>query len=122
VFIGFTNLQVARQSDGFCYHRMNKYLNLSVFYFDTGFEGKLMDIGAVLATAGNLMLTGMIGVFVFLSVLIGAVKLMSNIVSRFEEPEPDAPAYTPSVQAKGVPNGHIAAISAAIAQYKSNNK
>ncbi|MBQ4833892.1 OadG family protein [Pseudoalteromonas sp. MMG010] len=80
-----------------------------------------MDIGAVLATAGNLMLTGMIGVFVFLSILIGAVKLMSHLVARFEQPESESSAYSPSIQTQGVPKGHIAAISAAIAQYKANN-
>lgn len=41
-----------------------------------------MDIGAVLTTAGSLMLTGMVGVFVFLSILIGAVTLMSHLVAH----------------------------------------
>ena len=46
-----------------------------------------MDIGALLTTAGNLMLTGMVGVFVFLSLLIGAVTLMSKLASKFSQPE-----------------------------------
>ncbi|AQQ00327.1 OadG family protein [Pseudoalteromonas sp. SG45-5] len=81
-----------------------------------------MDIGALLTTAGSLMLTGMVGVFVFLSILIGAVTLMSSLVTRFSEPEVASPAKSPSFKSQGVPNEHIAAISAAIAQYKSNNK
>jgi len=81
-----------------------------------------MDIGALLTTAGSLMLTGMVGVFVFLSILIGAVVLMSNLVARFSEPEVTTPVKSPSFKSQGVPSEHIAAISAAIAQYKSNNK
>ncbi|TMN81959.1 MULTISPECIES: OadG family transporter subunit [unclassified Pseudoalteromonas] len=81
-----------------------------------------MDIGAVLTTAGSLMLTGMVGVFVFLSILIGAVTIMSNLVARFSPVEVATPVKSPSFKSQGVPNEHIAAISAAIAQYKSNNK
>lgn len=80
-----------------------------------------MDITALLATASNLMLTGMVGVFVFLSLLITCVTVMSKLVSRFAEPELAMPARTPSFKSQGVPNEHIAAISAAIAQYKTNN-
>lgn len=87
-----------------------------------GFKGRKMDIGALLTTAGNLMLTGMVGVFVFLSILIGAVTLMSNLVTRFSEPDVATPVKSPSFKSQGVPNEHIAAISAAIAQYKLNNK
>jgi oxaloacetate decarboxylase gamma subunit len=87
-----------------------------------GFKGRRMDIGAVLATAGSLMLTGMVGVFVFLSILIGAVTIMSNLVARFSPADVAVPVKSPSFKSQGVPNEHIAAISAAIAQYKSNNK
>ncbi|WP_213610868.1 OadG family transporter subunit [Pseudoalteromonas sp.] len=80
-----------------------------------------MDIGALLTTAGNLMLTGMVSVFVFLSLLIGAVTAMSRLVSKFAQPDLEAPQRTPSFKSQGVPNEHIAAISAAIAQYKKNN-
>ncbi|MGE6811517.1 MULTISPECIES: OadG family protein [unclassified Pseudoalteromonas] len=80
-----------------------------------------MDIAALLTTASNLMLTGMVGVFVFLSLLITCVTVMSKLVSRFAEPELAIPARTPSFKSQGVPNEHIAAISAAIAQYKTNN-
>ncbi len=63
----------------------------------------------------------MVGVFVFLSLLITCVTVMSKLVSRFAEPELAMPARTPSFKSQGVPNEHIAAISAAIAQYKTNN-
>jgi len=80
-----------------------------------------MDIGQSLATAANLMVTGMVGVFIFLSLLISAIILMSKLMSRFEEPVAEA-TRTPSLKSQGVPSGHIAAISAAIAQYKNNQK
>ncbi|MDN3376890.1 MULTISPECIES: OadG family transporter subunit [unclassified Pseudoalteromonas] len=80
-----------------------------------------MDIGQLLATAANLMVTGMVGVFVFLSLLISAIIFMSKIMSRFEEPVVEA-ARTPSIKAQGVPSAHVAAISAAIAQYKNKQK
>lgn len=81
-----------------------------------------MDIGALLTTAGNLMLTGMVSVFVFLSLLIGSVTVMSKLVSRFSTPELAVPNKTRSLKYQGVPNEHIAAISAAITQYKTHNK
>lgn len=80
-----------------------------------------MDIGQLLATAANLMLTGMVGVFVFLSLLISAIIIMSKLASRFEQ-SVATPMRTPSIKAPGVPSAHIAAISAAIAQYKNKQK
>lgn len=77
-----------------------------------------MDIGALLTTAANLMLTGMVGVFLFLSFLIWAISIMSKLAARFEGPVAP-PARKASIQAKGVPSEHVAAISAAIAQYKN---
>jgi oxaloacetate decarboxylase gamma subunit len=50
---------------------VNSYLNKPIFYVFGFKQGRIMDIGALLTTAGNLMLTGMVGVFVFLSLLIG---------------------------------------------------
>jgi len=101
---------------------VNIYLNKLTFYVFSFEQGRIMDIGALLTTAGNLMLTGMVGVFVFLSLLIGAVTVMSKLASKFSQPELEVSQRTPSFKSQGVPNEHIAAISAAIAQYKSNNK
>lgn len=80
-----------------------------------------MDIGQLLATAANLMVTGMVGVFIFLSLLISAIVLMSKLMSRFEQPVTET-ARSPSIKSQGVPSAHIAAISAAIAQYKNKQK
>ena len=78
-----------------------------------------MDIGELLTTAGSLMVTGMVGVFVFLSILISAVILMSKVVSRFDDPTSVEPTRTAKIQPQqGVPQAHIAAISAAIAQFQ----
>jgi len=100
---------------------LNNYLNKLTFYFFGLEKGRIMDIGALLTTAGNLMLTGMVSVFVFLSLLIGAVVTMSKLAAKFSQPEVDVPQRAPSFKSQGVPSEHIAAISAAIAQYKTNN-
>jgi oxaloacetate decarboxylase gamma subunit len=76
-----------------------------------------MDIGALLIQAASLMLTGMIGVFVFLSILI----LVVTSLSQLTKPDSEA-ATTPTTrrQPSGeVSNAHIAAITAAIAQYRT---
>ncbi len=82
-----------------------------------------MDIGGLLTTAASLMLTGMVGVFVFLTILISAVTLMSKVVGRFDDPVSAEPTRTVKTQSQqGVPQAHIAAISAAIAQFRNKQK
>ncbi|WP_217876074.1 OadG family protein [Pseudoalteromonas shioyasakiensis] len=82
-----------------------------------------MDIGGLLTTAASLMVTGMVGVFVFLTILISAVTLMSKIVGRFDDPATAEPTRTAKIQPQqGVPQAHIAAISAAIAQFRNKQK
>ncbi|MAD88142.1 OadG family transporter subunit [Pseudoalteromonas sp. SS15] len=77
-----------------------------------------MDIGALLLEAASLMLTGMVGVFAFLSILIFAVSKLSLIAGGDEPAKPQRqPTKRPA--STGVSNAHIAAISAAIAQYRS---
>lgn len=82
-----------------------------------------MDIGAQLLQAGNLMLTGMVGVFVFLSILIFAMRLLANFAAQFKEVEPSTSRSktTRATSSQGVPQAHIAAISAAVAGYRKNN-
>lgn len=81
-------------------------------------KGENMDIGALLLEAASLMLTGMIGVFAFLSILIFAVSKLSLIAGGDEPVKPQRqPTKRPT--STGVSNAHIAAISAAIAQYRS---
>ena len=77
-----------------------------------------MDIGALLLEAASLMLTGMVGVFAFLSILIFAVSKLSLIAGGDETVKPQRQPTKRQVS-PGVSNAHIAAISAAIAQYRS---
>jgi oxaloacetate decarboxylase (Na+ extruding) subunit gamma len=73
-----------------------------------------------LITAGvELMLVGMTIVFVFLVMLIGAVNVMSTIVQRFF-PEPRE-VLLPIVKSTDE-SVTIAAISAAVHQYRSKYK
>ncbi|MBE0369489.1 OadG family protein [Pseudoalteromonas sp. MMG013] len=76
-----------------------------------------MDIGALLIEAASLMLTGMIGVFVFLSILILAVTNLSKLAKSDTE-VPIVPTKHRQLS-NGVPSAHIAAISAAISQYRT---
>ncbi|MCG7534686.1 OadG family transporter subunit [Pseudoalteromonas sp. OOF1S-7] len=81
-----------------------------------------MDITALLAQAANLMLTGMVGVFVFLSILIIAVKGLSKFAAPDEPTQPGRRINKskPS-DAEQVPGEHLAAISAAISQYRNQH-
>ncbi|RZQ53585.1 oxaloacetate decarboxylase [Pseudoalteromonas phenolica] len=77
-----------------------------------------MDIGALLLEAASLMLTGMVGVFAFLSILIFAVSKLS-LIAGGDEPAKPQRQPTKRLASTGVSNAHIAVISAAIAQYRS---
>ena len=59
----------------------------------------------------NLMLVGMGTVFVFLTLLVGAMSLMATIVRRFSPAASDAAAT----------DEQIAAITAAIAQHRKTH-
>lgn len=82
------------------------------------------NLGALLLEAGNLLLIGMVVVFSFLGILIFLMKLMSNLVGG------DAPVtaqVNPGQRARkpaSAPQDHKvkAAISAAIHQYRQDNK
>ncbi|RZM81129.1 oxaloacetate decarboxylase [Pseudoalteromonas rubra] len=81
-----------------------------------------MDITALLAQAANLMLTGMVGVFVFLSILIIAVKGLSKFAAPDEPVQPRSQAAkSKPAGAEQVPAEHLAAISAAISQYRNQH-
>ena len=98
---------------------VNFYLALLVIYLLIR-GGEEMDIASSLVQAANLMLTGMAVVFIFLAILIGAIKLMSFLVGQ--EPEPVVTKSQSSFKAPGVSNAHIAAISAAVHQYRNKQK
>lgn len=69
----------------------------------------------------ELMLVGMGTVFLFLTLLVFVVKLMSALVSRFVTPEsPVTPAtVSPNKLSAAIPAAHVAAIAAAIDQHKN---
>ncbi|WP_462157525.1 OadG family protein [Pseudoalteromonas sp. GB56] len=75
-----------------------------------------MNIADLMLEAAGLMATGMLVVFVFLMILIGALRLMSYFLAD----DIDAPtaSLSPKQNHSGVPKAHIAAIAAAVHQYK----
>ena len=68
----------------------------------------------------ELMLVGMGTVFVFLTLLVFMVKLMSAMVARFFTIEdPDSASASQHSGAATIPAAHVAAISAAIDQHRN---
>ena len=79
------------------------------------------EITLLLTESVNLLVVGMSVVFVFLTVLIGVVKLMSSLVQKFPEPvEPELVRQKSSTveSTKDISPDVVAAISAAIHQYR----
>jgi oxaloacetate decarboxylase gamma subunit len=78
---------------------------------------------AELITSGvELMIVGMGIVFLFLTMLVIAINLMSSIVQRFF---PDAPQTTipvPFAASSGIDKSTVAAITAAVHQYRDKHK
>ena len=68
-------------------------------------ETSLLDEGLAL------MYVGMGTVFVFLTVLVGAMSLMSAVIMAMKKPEP----------AGDISNEEVAAITAAIAQHRKSS-
>ena len=73
-----------------------------------------MDINQLLIESLQLLGLGMGAVFLILILLIVLIGLVSRLVP--ETPQPSTPAPQPP----GVPRDHIAAIGAAIRQYRKN--
>ena len=69
----------------------------------------------------ELMLVGMGIVFLFLTMLVAAINIMSAVVQRFF---PDAPALTVATTTVvgGIDKSIIAAITAAVHQHRSKHK
>ncbi|MFI3220515.1 MAG: OadG family transporter subunit [Methylococcales bacterium] len=67
----------------------------------------------------ELMFAGMTIVFLFLIMLVYAINLMSFLVQRFF---PDKPATSLHVSTGGVDKQVIAAITAAVHQYRNKHK
>ncbi len=82
----------------------------------------MTNIGSLLGDAATLMLTGMAVVFVFLTILVYLVRLMSKLVPQ-EVPEPIAVPTQNTIQqspSNGVSPNVVAAISAAVHQYRTS--
>ncbi|WP_394247621.1 oxaloacetate decarboxylase subunit gamma [Vibrio profundi] len=80
------------------------------------------NIGSLLGDAATLMLTGMSVVFIFLTILVYLVRLMSKLVPE-EVPEPiAAPKKNQKIQStpSAVSPQVVAAISAAVNQYRAS--
>jgi oxaloacetate decarboxylase gamma subunit len=77
-----------------------------------------------LMTSGiELMMVGMGIVFLFLAMLVLAINLMSALMQRYFPDAPPAPAAgRPPAGGTGVDAGVIAAIAAAVHQYRSRPK
>ena len=81
------------------------------------------NVGNLLVEAGTLLLVGMIVVFVFLTLLIVAIKLIAKVCSYFPEsiapgPAQPAQASTSVSQSGAMSPSLVAAISAAVHQYR----
>ncbi len=78
------------------------------------------NIGSLLVDAAALMVTGMAVVYLFLTILVYLVQLMSRLVPE-EAPQAAKPhASTTQVRASGVDPKIIAAISSAVHQYRQS--
>ena len=74
--------------------------------------------------AGILMLAGMVFVFVFLGILVLFInKILTPLADKFPDATPKTPVRqsAPAPQ-QGLSNNVVAAISAAVTQYRHNNK
>ena len=83
-----------------------------------------MNISSLLLEAGTLMLVGMVVVFVFLTMLIGAIHLLTKFAQAFpDKVAPVAKPIAPQTTNSNQPSPQVvAAISAAVKQYKARNK
>jgi len=83
-----------------------------------------MNVTDLLMEAGVLMLVGMAVVFVFLTMLIFATKALTRFSLAYPDSEPTTPAtISPTHANADEPSKQvIAAISAAVTQYRNKNK
>jgi oxaloacetate decarboxylase gamma subunit len=81
-----------------------------------------MNVAELLAEAGVLMLVGMVVVFLFLSLLIVAIKLLTKFAEAYPDPiKPTRNEIKTTNFSKTSPQV-IAAITAAVKQYKERNQ
>jgi len=76
----------------------------------------------LMSSGVELMFAGMGIVFLFLTMLVFAINIMSSLVQRlFPEAPPTATQIAPTV-ASGTDKSIVAAISAAVHHYRSNRR
>lgn len=83
------------------------------------------SISAQLMEAATLMLVGMVVVFAFLTLLIGGVKLIAFVCAKFPESTPQetmSRGTSPQTVSAHNDNRIVAAITAAIAMHRQQNK
>jgi oxaloacetate decarboxylase gamma subunit len=73
----------------------------------------------LMSSGVELMFAGMGIVFLFLTMLVVAINIMSSLVQRFF---PDAPAPVATTVSSGIDKSVIAAITAAVHQHRSKHK
>ncbi|WP_448211462.1 OadG family transporter subunit [Colwellia sp. MEBiC06753] len=84
------------------------------------------SLGELFIEAGTLMLAGMVFVFAFLGILVVVINtVLAPLANKF--PDPVAQSVTRSrvnkpVETNGVSPSVVAAISAAVSQYRQKNK
>ncbi|MFZ2451483.1 MAG: OadG family transporter subunit [Methylovulum miyakonense] len=66
----------------------------------------------------ELMFAGMGIVFLFLTMLVVAINIMSSLVQRFFPEAPPTPVIAPPTSNSGIEKATVAAITAAIHQYR----
>ena len=82
-----------------------------------------MNVSELLAEAGILMLVGMLVVFLFLSMLIVAIKLLTKFAEAYPDPiKPTRNEIKKPISSSKTSPQVIAAITAAVKQYKVRNK
>ena len=85
------------------------------------------EVANALAEAANLLLVGMVVVFLFLSSLIGAITLIARINKIFPDESLNKLQNQTTSSHRTLPNNHgvspkvVAAISTAISEYRQTN-
>ena len=76
----------------------------------------------LMSSGVELMFAGMGIVFMFLTMLVVAINIMSSLVQRFFPEAPTLVAATTTTVSSGIDKSIIAAITAAVHQHRSKHK
>ena len=78
-----------------------------------------MDVTQALGTAANIMLLGMVCVFVFLGLLVIGINVLAKIAGNYQVDQPVVSQGSQQSPVPAVPADVVAAISAAVHQYRA---